>query len=180
MSTREDRITLERIQLLHPIIRAEVEHIYKAQVVPALTGRAICRFTYTLRTFTEQNGLYAQGRTRLFDSKGRRLGIVTKAKGGQSFHNYGLAFDIALLVDRDNNGTFESASWEDRVDFDKDGKADWLEVAEIFKNNGYTWGGNWRFRDAPHFEKTFGYTWKQLLAKYNAKDFIPGTNYVNI
>lgn len=180
MNTREDKLTLDRIQLLHPAIRAEVEHIYRAQVVPALTGRAICRFAYTLRTFNEQNGLYAQGRTRLFDSKGRRLGIVTKAKGGQSFHNYGLAFDIVLLVDRDNNGTFESASWEDRVDFDKDGKADWAEVASIFKRNGYTWGGDWRFKDAPHFEKTFGHSWQQLLAKHNAKNFIPGTTYVNL
>ena len=180
MSTREDKLTLDRIQLLHPKIRTEVEHIYRAQVVPALNGRAICRFAYTLRTFDEQNALYAQGRTRLFDNKGSRLGVVTKAKGGQSFHNYGLAFDIVLLVDRDGNGSFESASWEDRIDFDRDGKADWLEVADIFKRNGYTWGGDWKFRDAPHFEKTFGHTWRTLLAKHNAKDFIPGTTYVNI
>lgn len=180
MNTREDKITLDRIQLLHPKIRTEVEHIYRAQVVPALSGRAICRFAYTLRTFAEQNALHAQGRTRLFDANGRRLGIVTKAKGGQSFHNYGLAFDIVLLVDKDRNGSFESASWEDTIDFDNDRRADWLEVADIFKRNGYTWGGDWRFKDAPHFEKTFGNTWQQLLAKHNAKDFILGTNYVNI
>lgn len=170
----EDQITLQRIQLLHPKLRNEVEHIYRSQIVPALTGNAFCRFAYTLRTFAEQNTLYAQGRTRLFDSNGKRLGIVTKAKGGQSLHNYGLALDIVLIK---NNNT---ASWEDTVDFDKDGKADWMEVVQIFKSNGWEWGGDWKFKDRPHFQKVFGFTWQQLLAKYNAKDFIPGTTYVNI
>jgi len=176
----EDRITLERIQRLHPSVRSEVEHIYRAQIVPALTGRAICRFAYTLRTFAEQDALFAQGRTRLFDSNGRRLGIVTKARGGQSIHNYGLALDIVLLVDRDNNKTFESASWETTVDFDKDNRADWMEVVSIFKQSGWTWGGDWKFKDAPHFEKPVGYNWRTLLAKHRAKDFIQGTNYVNL
>jgi peptidoglycan L-alanyl-D-glutamate endopeptidase CwlK len=175
-----DKITLDRIELLHPKVREEVEHIYRAQIVPALSGRAICRFAYTLRTFAEQDALFAQGRTRLFDSNGRRLGVVTKAKGGQSIHNYGLALDIVLLVDRDNNKTFESASWETTVDFDKDGRADWMEIVDILKRNGWTWGGDWKFKDTPHFEKSLGHTWRTLLAKHKAKDFIPGTNYVNI
>ena len=105
----EDKITLERIKLLHPSVVNEVEYIYRAQVVPALTGRAICRFAFTLRTFQEQNDLYAIGRTKLFDSKGNRLGIVTKAKAGQSYHNYGLAFDICLIKDTNKDG---------KVDFD--------------------------------------------------------------
>ena len=177
----EDKITLDRIQLLHPAVREEVDYIYRAQIVPALNGRAICRFAYTLRTFLEQDALYAQGRTKLFDSNGKKLGIVTKAKGGQSIHNFGLALDIVLIKDKDGNGTFESASWEDNVDFDKDGKADWMEVVEILKRNNWVWGGDWKsFKDKPHFEKTFGHTWKTLLPKHNAKDFIPGTNYVKL
>lgn len=176
-----DNITLQRIQQLHPQVRNEVEHIYKAQIVPALSGRAICRFAYTLRTFDEQNALYAQGRTKLFDANGKRLGKVTNAKGGQSIHNYGLALDIVLIKDKDGNGSFETASWEDTIDFDKDGKADWMEVVNILKANGWEWGGDWSsFKDKPHFQKDFGYTWQQLLAKYNAGQFIPGTKYVNI
>ena len=170
-----DSVTLSRIQLLHPKVRTEVENIYKNQIVPALTGRAICRFAYTLRTFAEQDALYAQGRTRLFDATGNRLGVVTKAKGGQSIHNFGLALDIVLIKDN------KTASWEDNVDFDKDGKADWMEVVDILKANGWSWGGDWKsFKDKPHFEKTFGYNWQQLLAKHNTGDFIAGTNYVNI
>lgn len=177
----EDKITLERIQLLHPKVRQEVEHIYRSQIVPALTGRAICRLAYTLRTFQEQDAIYAQGRTKLFDEKGRRLGIVTKAKAGQSIHNYGLALDIVLVVDKDSNGTYEAASWETNVDYDKDGKPDWMEVVNIFKSNGWEWGGDWKsFKDTPHFQKDFGYSWQSLKAKYDAKDFIPGTNYVKI
>lgn len=177
----EDKITLDRIQLLHPKLRTEVEHIYRSQIVPALSGSAICRFAYTLRTFAEQDALFAQGRTRLFDANGKRLGVVTQAKGGQSIHNYGLALDIVLLVDKDKNGTFESASWDDKTDFDGDRTADWMEVVNIFKKNGWTWGGDWtKFKDKPHFEKSFGHTWRTLKAKYDKKDFIPGTTYVNI
>ena len=176
----EDKITLDRIQQLHPKVRAEVEHLYRAQIVPALSGKAICRFAYTMRTFAEQDALFALGRTKLFDANGKRQGIVTKAKGGQSIHNYGLALDIVLLVDRDNNGTFESASWEEVKDFDGDGRADWREIVDIFKRNGWQWGGDWRFKDSPHFQKDFGYTWQQLLKLHNNKNFIPGTTFVNI
>lgn len=176
-----DKLTLERIELLHPKIRQEVRNIYLNEICPALSGRAICRFAYTLRTFSEQDALFAQGRTRLFDNSGKRLGVVTQARGGQSFHNYGLAFDIVLLVDSDRNGTFESASWDTVRDFDNDRTSDWMEVVNIFKKHGYTWGGDFkRFKDAPHFEKTFGFTHQGLLRIHNNKNFISGTTYVNI
>ena len=176
-----DKPTLERIELLHPAVREEVKNIYLNEIIPALSGKAICRFAYTLRTFAEQDALYAQGRTKLFDDKGKRLGVVTKAKGGQSIHNFGLALDIVLLKDTNNDGKFESASWETNIDFDKDGKSDWMEVVNILKRNGWIWGGDWKsFKDAPHFEKTFGHTWKTLLPNHQKGDFINGTNYVRI
>jgi peptidoglycan L-alanyl-D-glutamate endopeptidase CwlK len=169
-----DQSTLDKIKLLHPKLRNEVEHIYLAQIVPALSGRAFCRFAFTLRTFEEQATIYAQGRTKLYDAKGNKLGIVTNAKPGQSLHNYGLAIDIVLIVDG-------KMSYEDTVDFDKDGKSDWMEVINIFKANGWEWGGDWKsLKDKPHVQKTFGYDWRKLLEKYNTKDLIPGTEYVNI
>lgn len=167
-----DKITLQRIELLHPKIREEVKDIYLNEVVPSLTS-VTCRFAYTLRTIEEQNELYNQGRTKLFDKDNKRLGIITKAKGGQSLHNYGLAFDIVLIT---NTG----ASWDLVKDFDKDGKSDWMEVVNIFKNHGYVWGGDWKFKDAPHFEKSFGYDWKSLWNKFINNDFIEGTKYVKI
>jgi peptidoglycan L-alanyl-D-glutamate endopeptidase CwlK len=162
-----DKITLQRIELMHPKLREEVRKIYN-EICEALKGRAICRFAHTLRTFEEQNKLFAQRPK------------VTNARGGQSYHNYGLAIDIVLLKDKDGNGTFETASWETNVDFDKDGVADWIEVVRIFKSYGWTWGGDWKFVDNPHFEKPMGYSIKTLLDKYNKKDFIKGTTYVNI
>lgn len=149
-----DKPTLDRIQLLHPKLRDEATLIY-SEICSALTGKAMCRFSYTLRTFEEQNALYAQGRT----TPG---GIVTQAKSGQSYHNYGLALDIVLLVDKDNNGSFETASWDTKTDFDGDGQADWQEIVNIFKRHGWEWGGDWKFTDMPHFQKTFGLSIVQL------------------
>jgi peptidoglycan L-alanyl-D-glutamate endopeptidase CwlK len=180
MSNRIDKTTLQRIETLHPKIREEIKDLYVNKIVPALAGKAICRFAFTMRTFQEQAALYAQGRTQLFDANGKRMGIVTNAGPGQSFHNYGLAVDILLLKDTNNDGVFESASWETNVDFDGDGVADWMEIVNIFKAAGYVWGGDWKFKDAPHFEKTFGLTHQECLKRHNEKNFIPGTTYINI
>ena len=156
----KDQKTLERIQLLHPKLRDEAIELYD-EIIEALTGSAICRFAYTLRTFAEQDALYAQGRSK----PGNK---VTNAKGGQSYHNYGLAIDIVLLVDKDKNGTFETAAWDAKTDFDKDGKADWMEVVQIFKRYGFEWGGDWKFLDLPHFQKSYGKSIYELRALHTA------------
>lgn len=163
-----DKPTQDRIALLHPKIRQEIESIIK-EANTALTGRASVRISQGLRTIAEQNALYAQGRT----DKTKK--IVTNAKGGSSFHNYGLAVDIVLILDG------KTASWDDKTDFDGDRVSDWMEVVAMFKKYGYVWGGDFRsIRDSPHFEKSFGYTTSQLLAKVNKKDFINGTTYVSL
>lgn len=165
-----DKITLERIKLLHPSVRIEAGYIYD-EICDSLKGKALCRFAYTIRTFAEQDKLYAQGRT----EKGK---VVTNAKAGESFHNYGLAIDIVLLVDKDKNGSFESASWETNVDFDGDGKSDWIEVVNVFKKYGWVWGGNWsHFKDLPHFEKSFGFSVMELKKMFEQKK-VCSNNYV--
>jgi peptidoglycan LD-endopeptidase CwlK len=162
-----DKITLERIKLLHPKLRDEALKIY-TEICEALKGKALCRFSHTLRTFAEQDALFNQKPQ------------VTKARGGQSPHNYGLAIDIVLCVDADGNGSFESASWDVKKDWDGDGQSDWIEVVQIFKRYGWEWGGDWKFYDAPHFQKTFGYSTNDLLTAFNSKKFITNTNYVSI
>jgi peptidoglycan L-alanyl-D-glutamate endopeptidase CwlK len=147
-----DKITIDRIELMHPIIRLELKKEYEF-INSQLPKNVRLRFAYTLRTVKEQEDLYAMGRTKA----GR---IVTNAKCGQSIHNYGLAFDVVLLYDEDNNGTFEKASW----DFDKNMKA----VVNYFKSQGWEWGGDWKkFKDAPHFQlkKDDGssYNWRELI-----------------
>ena len=120
----DDKPTIDRIKLLHPKLRDEATLIYQ-EIKTALIGKAICRFSYTLRIFAEQDAL--------FNARPQ----VTKAKGGQSYHNYGLAVDIVLLVDKDANGTYESALWDVKSDFDGDNKSDWMEIVAIFKRHGW-------------------------------------------
>lgn len=137
-----DKVTQQRIESLHPLVRNEVAQII-SEIDKELTGRAMVRITQALRTFEEQNNLYAQGRTK----KGLK---VTNAKGGQSIHNYGLAVDIALIIDG------KTASWNMNTDWDDDGLADWMECVSIFKKYGWNWGGDWKsFKDGSHFEKEF-------------------------
>jgi peptidoglycan L-alanyl-D-glutamate endopeptidase CwlK len=163
----DDKPTIDRIKLLHPKLREEAGLIYQ-EIKAALTGKAICRFTHTLRTFAEQDAL--------FNARPQ----VTKARGGKSYHNYGLAIDIVLLVDKDKNGTFETASWDVKTDFDQDKLADWQEIVAIFKRYGWEWGGDWKFYDAPHFQKTFSKSIVDLLKLHTNKKFIPGTTYVDL
>lgn len=145
----KDAVTLERIQKLHPAVRAEVTEIYE-KICSEITGRAYCRFTHTLRTIQEQDALYALGRT----APGKK---VTWARGGQSYHNYGLAIDICLIVDG------RQASWDTGTDFDYDNISDWMEIVGIFKAWGWEWGGDWKNKpDRPHFQKTFNKSTQEL------------------
>lgn len=169
-----DKISHDRITLLHPKIRQEVGDLVDFVNEKVLTGKAKMRVTSTLRTFDEQTKLYNQGRT----TPGN---IVTNAKAGQSNHNFGLSFDFALIVDSNNDSIYDQTSWDTKKDYDGDLKADWVEVVELFKKHGYKWGGDWiSFKDMPHIEKTFGLSVKQCYDKYLKKDFIPGTTYINI
>lgn len=173
-----DQISIQRIQTLHPLLRDEALLILK-DCDKVLTGNAKVRFTHTNRSFLEQSKLYNLGRTVANpDGKSlkRPLGYkVTNAQAGDSIHNYAMAIDICLII----NG--KEASWNTTKDFDLDGLADWIEVVSIFKKYGWSWGGDWStFVDKPHFEKTFGYKLSELKKLYNAKDFIKGTQYLNI
>lgn len=150
-----DKITLQRIELLHPKLKQEALEIYK-EICNKLTNGIQCRFTQTLRTNKEQDELYAIGRTK----PGK---VVTWAKGGDSYHNYGLAIDICLLIDLNGDGIKE-ASWDTLKDFDGDHQSDWREIVEVFLKYGWEWGGNWNKpkTDTPHFQKTFGKSIIQL------------------
>jgi peptidoglycan L-alanyl-D-glutamate endopeptidase CwlK len=159
----KDKLTSERIKLLHPKLRDEAIEIYN-EICEVLTGDAKCRFAFTLRTFAEQDALYAQGIT-----TGK---VVTKARGGQSYHNYGLAIDIVLI-----NG--KSALYDIKTDFDNDKNPDWIEVVNVFKQHGWEWGGDWKFVDYPHFQKTFGYSVRDLFKLYNSGK-VDKNNYVLI
>lgn len=95
-----------------------------------------------LRSWVAQAALFAQGRTK----PGR---IVTKARPGSSWHNYGLAIDLGL---------FSNGVYLDEVD---PKRADRLyqEIGAIASRMGVEWAGNWKsFTETPHFQVTFGLT----------------------
>lgn len=86
------------------------------------------RIISATRTYEEQDALFAQGRTQ----PGR---IVTKAKGGLSAHNFGVAFDVGLFADR----TYVTA------------EKPYKRLAEI--SPPLRWGGAWPdFPDYPHYQ----------------------------
>jgi len=154
-----EKHSLQQIALLHAAIRDKAKQAYLEAVkaTPALVHPYIDQ---TYRSFEESDKLYAQGRT----TPGQ---IVSNAKGGQSWHNYGLALDFHLIV----NG---KDVW--------DVNHDWMTVVNIFKAHGFTWGGNFSglFKDYPHLEMKCGLTLAQAQKLYTDKDFIPGTQFIKI
>lgn len=119
---------------LHPSIRGMARRLLIE------SPRALI-ITDGLRDDGRQAALYAQGRT----APGK---IVTYAPAGSSWHNFGLAFDVAVW-----NGT--KATWPNNV-------ALWTEIGLVGEAIGLTWGGRFlRLTDLPHFEYHPGITLAQ-------------------
>lgn len=130
----------KRLSALMPEFAAKVR-----QIVEGLDKRGfVVEITQGLRTFAEQDALYAQGRTR----KGPK---VTFAKGGQSLHNYGVAVDFALMV----NGKY---AWPDPHPV-------WQAIGEEAVKAGLEAGFYWKpgKQDKPHVEWP-RVDWRDLLA----------------
>lgn len=131
---------------LHPLVE-EKKNILLNQAAAIDINLII---TEELRSFQEQDNLYARGRT----TPGN---IVTHARAGETYHNYGLAIDYALI---NENGDY---IWDTTYDGNHNGKADWFEVADLAKDLGFEWGGDWQnFKDYPHLQMTFGLSIHQL------------------
>jgi peptidoglycan L-alanyl-D-glutamate endopeptidase CwlK len=130
----------DRLSKIHPTLADKARQL----IAKAHAEGIDLVVTQGLRTIAEQNALYAQGRT----APGK---IVTKAKGGSSYHNFGLAFDIAV---RKENG-----------DIDWDTAKLYSRVGQLGKSIGLEWGGDFKsIKDTPHFQLTFGLTLSQLRA----------------
>ena len=142
-----DAVSDKRIQSLHPAIRMLAADFIK-EANENSTGTLI-RVAQGYRTYAEQNALFAQGRT----TSGS---IVTKAKGGESNHNFGLAFDIVGVT----NG---------KMDYN----LNWKSLSTLGKSKGFEWGGDWKFKDMPHFENMFGNSLKELRALPKDKNGLP-------
>lgn len=121
-SARSERV----IATLHPAVQMYARALYFKAREHGITMHIISG----LRTYAEQDALYAQGRTR----PGRK---VTNARAGYSNHNFGLAFDV---------GVFEGANY--LGDSPK-----YKALGVLGTDLGLEWGGNWRtIVDQPHFQ----------------------------
>ncbi|UOQ84205.1 M15 family metallopeptidase [Gracilibacillus salinarum] len=112
------------------------------------------------RSEAEQNVLYQRGRS----TDGQ---IVTYAKGGESYHNYGLAIDFAL---RNKN---DEVIWDMDYDGNQNGESDWMEVVSVAKDLGFSWGGDFsRFKDYPHLQLDFGLSIQELQWGKRPRDVV--------
>ncbi|WHY55701.1 peptidoglycan-binding protein [Peribacillus simplex] len=136
---------------MNPVVKASALEM----VERAYTERITVLISAGHRSLEEQAALYGQGRVYSYNGKNYSnlaKPIVTNAKPGQSYHNYGLAIDFFIVSD---DG--KVAVWT--VD------SKWQRVAAIGKGLGFKWGGDWSsFKDYPHLEMTGGLSFTQLQA----------------
>lgn len=127
---QETRMTDVNLSLLRPKVRTLAETLIsecKKEEITIVISRGF-------RSVAEQDVYYEQGRT----APGK---IITMVKGGSSFHNYGVAFDVRPLV------------------LDEQKEEHYRRIGPIGKKLGLEWGGEWKdFVDLPHFEYTAGYS----------------------
>lgn len=126
ISTKLDARSESNIATLHP----RVQPYARSLIQSALSAGWTFRITSALRTYDEQNALYAQGRT----APGKR---VTNARGGYSNHNFGIAFDVTL---------FEAGQpvWESAL---------YKRLGALGVGLGLEWGGHWKSPvDEPHYQ----------------------------
>ncbi|MGG4266080.1 peptidoglycan-binding protein [Peribacillus simplex] len=119
------------------------------------------------RSLEEQASLYGQGRVYSYNGKNYSnlaKPIVTNAKPGQSYHNFGLAIDFFIVRDDGKNAIWTVNS-------------KWQRVAAIGKELGFIWGGDWTsFKDYPHLEMAGGLSYKQLQAGKTPPIIAPKTS----
>lgn len=102
------------------------------------------------RTYAEQDQLYRKGR---FGNPGP---IVTKAKGGQSNHNFGIAWDVGIF----QNGKYLTGDSKSEAKIYK-------QLAEVALSSDLEWGGNWTsIVDMPHYQLKLNFTLAQVKALF--------------
>jgi peptidoglycan L-alanyl-D-glutamate endopeptidase CwlK len=122
-----DERSARNIATLRPEVRPLAEKLIETAKAQGINAKVIGG----TRTYDEQDELYAQGRSK----PGK---IVTKAKGGQSWHNFGMAFDIGIFSADGKTYYGESEAYQ--------------AVGKIGEALGLEWGGSWAgFVDEPHF-----------------------------
>lgn len=136
---------MNRIDTLEPEFKAKIGQLLQA--AENVTGRKWV-VTAARRTMAEQRAIYAQGRTK----PGK---VVSNAPAGYSAHNYGLAVDLAPLIDMTKS----------TIDWNAD-RTIWKQMADLAVEMGLVSGFYFRtIFDAPHVEDP---EWKNQQALWKA------------
>ena len=140
---------------LYPVFAQELTVFESRLLAARLPFHRFCGY----RSFEQQAAEYAKGRT-------VPGAIVTKAKPGQSRHQYAIAADYVL------DGMLEKPgvqwSWDIKADLNKDGANDWRQMAQLAKECGLEAGYFWQaFPDAPHVELPVPLKTFELQALYD-------------
>jgi peptidoglycan L-alanyl-D-glutamate endopeptidase CwlK len=144
--------TIESLSGLNKKFRAKLEaFLHAAQPIAEKHGITI-EVISGLRSWQQQAALYAQGRTKPGP-------IVTKARPGSSWHNYGLAADLGLFA----NGKYLDAAVPTKA------HRIYKELGALAATMGIEWAGNWKsFPEGPHFQWTAGQSLAALKLKLPA------------
>lgn len=123
-----------------------------------LTGFDV-RIISGTRTYAEQDLLYRKGR-------GSPGPIVTNAKGGQSNHNFAIAWDVGIF--RDGHYLTGDTTSDART---------YKKLAELARGGDLEWGGDWTsFRDMPHYQLRLGLTLGQMRSLFESGKPYTGPN----
>ena len=118
----------KRLAQVHPALAARIQTLIDILLQHGIQVEVV----QGLRTFAQQDALFAQGRTRPGP-------IVTRARGGQSNHNYGLACDLVPFTNGQPN-------WNAPLGV-------WTTIGSEAEKLGLEWGGDWKkFVDKPHVQ----------------------------
>lgn len=148
--------TADTIATLHPDVRERfTAFAIEANALAETRGLRYVAICGT-RSWEEQARIYAQGRT----APGK---IVTNARPGSSFHNFGLAVDF---------GVFRDKKYLDGSD-PKAASAMHKAAGALAVEHGLRWGGHFRsIIDEPHFELDTPLSLSQLRARKKAGEWV--------
>lgn len=135
-----------KARALHPVFRERL--VMLAGMLARRGMKAL--ITDGLRTFEEQDALYAKGRRGIAGEK-----RVTNAKGGQSNHNYGIAVDMyPVLPDASGHEkVFTSIPSNASVEFARAFTETQHAIGEEAESLGLFWGARFMgIVDTPHIQ----------------------------
>jgi len=129
-----DQSSEKRLASVHPVLASKIR-----QLADQLSKEGVTiKVTQGLRSWSDQMALWLKGR----DARGNIVDptkVVTKAAPGHSYHQFGLAVDVAPFTDNTPDWNVNHPAWK--------------RIVTVGESLGLVSGSGWRsFPDWPHFQ----------------------------